>query len=146
MPTSQPMQPPTFTTAEGGPGLGEAHARVLIVDDEPAIGRALSRLLERDLHEVLVVGRAEDALQLLLSDRFDVILCDVTMPGMTGIELYERLASERPDVAERIVFLTGGTFTDAAEAFFRDSVRSVLVKPIDAAAVRALVQERARRR
>jgi CheY-like chemotaxis protein len=72
--------------------VGEAHARVLVVDDEPAIGRALARLLERDLHHVVVVGRGEDALHLLLSERFDVILCDVTMPEMTGIELYERLA------------------------------------------------------
>ena len=93
---------------------GNAQKRVLIVDDEVAIVRLLSESLESIASVVgeTVPGRALD---LILADPgFDAIVCDVMMPGMTGIDLHERVVRDRPDLASRFVFICGGTYTARA--------------------------------
>lgn len=120
------------------------HARrrgyVLVVDDEPLIGASARRLLSPE-HDVVVVHSGEAALCAVESPRaFDVVLCDLMMPGMTGIELHQRLAQSRPDVAERMVFVTGGAFTEAAEDFLdRVAVRR-MDKPFAPGALQAVVR------
>src|SRR5450631_1468720 len=90
---------------------------ILVVDDEPLIGASARRLLSAE-HDVVVVHSGEAALCALASPRsFDVVLCDLMMPGMTGIELHQALVRSRPELAERMVFVTGGAFTGAAEDF-----------------------------
>jgi CheY-like chemotaxis protein len=113
---------------------------VLVVDDEPLIGASARRLLSRE-HDVVVVQSAEAALGMLDSPRpFDVILCDLMMPGMTGIELHDRLASTRPDLAERMVFITGGALTGSAEAFLERMASRRMDKPFDPRAFQAVVR------
>ena len=81
--------------------------RVLVIDDEPSLARALCRLLNSE-YEVTYSTRATDALKRLHDgERFDAILCDVQMPGMTGLELYEQLTNEQPAQADRMMFLSG---------------------------------------
>ncbi len=80
--------------------------RVLVVDDEPQVGAVIQRALA--VHEVLVVEDAEEALRLLRGGaRFDVIICDMLMPGMTGPELLEHVRAELPRQAERFLFVSG---------------------------------------
>ncbi len=96
---------------------------VLVVDDEPMIGRVLEIALQRE-HDVTSVHSAESALTLLeRGDAFDVILCDLSMPGMGGREFYERLRSTRPEIAARIVFMSGGA-RSAEDARFLSSMAS----------------------
>jgi PAS domain S-box-containing protein len=91
-----------------------ARRRVLVVDDEAAIGRLVTRSLG-SLATVVTETTPARALDAILTDPgFDAIVCDVMMPGMTGIDLHERVARERPDVAARFVFITGGTYTARA--------------------------------
>src|SRR5262249_22508261 len=90
--------------------------RVLVVDDEPLVASAARRLLARS-HEVQVAHCGRSALLLIDTARFDAVLCDLMMPNMTGIELHARLSESRPELAERMVFLTGGVFDDEAERF-----------------------------
>ena len=114
-------------------------ARVLVVDDERAIGVSLARVLRA--HDLTCVTEAREALDLLLSgESFDVILCDLMMPTMSGMDLYEELARLRPQAAERMVFLSGGAFTQAAVAFLERVPNERIEKPFTAATVRALVQ------
>jgi CheY-like chemotaxis protein len=105
--------------------------RVLIVDDEPLIVQSLTRMLAS---RVTVVGESAGAraLELILGDpEFDVIVCDVMMPGMTGIELHERVAREKPERAGRFVFITGGTYTARARDYLERISNTRLDKPFD---------------
>jgi CheY-like chemotaxis protein len=114
--------------------------RVLVVDDEALVGRAVRRALAE--HDVVVETCARRALARLASDEpFGVILCDMMMPGMTGMELYAELAARRPRDAERVVFFTGGAFTPAARHFFDAVSNPRLEKPFDTNALRALVRQ-----
>ena len=112
-------------------------ARILVVDDEPLVGRAVQRILAP--HEVVACASGAAALAELSSGPFDVVLCDLMMPEMTGIELHARLAAEAPEVARRIVFLTGGAFTTGAREFLAQVPNACLEKPFDPAALRAAV-------
>jgi len=120
-------------------------ARVLVVDDEPLVGRAVARVLGHG-HEVTVATSGREALALIEAGRaFDLVLCDLMMPGMSGMELYETVAARAPEVVERFVFLTGGAFTIEAEAFLSSSRAERIIKPFDSAALRLLAAARARR-
>jgi CheY-like chemotaxis protein len=113
--------------------------RVLIVDDERLIATAVQRTLATE-HEVMIVERARLALeQLLGGSRFDLILCDLMMPDMTGIELYAELMRQHPDQASRMVFLTGGPSTNLARDFLARVPNAHIEKPFDSGRLRALV-------
>jgi signal transduction histidine kinase len=118
--------------------------RVLVVDDEPMIATAIKRALGLD-HDVLTTETAIAALERILDgDRFDIIVCDLMMPQMTGMELYHELVGRAPDQAERIVFLSGGAFTAAARAFLDNVPNQRLEKPFDTRQLLALVNDRIR--
>ncbi|HYV50152.1 MAG TPA: response regulator [Myxococcaceae bacterium] len=122
-----------------GPGATARRRRVLVVDDEVLVGRAIKRVLSRK-HEVTAIHDPNEALRLLeRGEAFDLILCDVMMPGLSGAELYERLNARSPSTAERMVFLTGGAFTSAARQFLDSIPNRRLEKPFDAVALEALV-------
>src|SRR6185436_3966064 len=90
---------------------------VLIVDDEPRVGLMLKRLLDRD-YTVTTVTNIADAQKLFAEGRaFDAILCDLMMPDGTGMDLHARLRQQGSPMAERMLFVTGGAFTPAAEEF-----------------------------
>jgi len=126
--------------AATAPAPTKRRRAVLIVDDEPAVGVALGRALRE--HDVTVVTSAQEALDLVVSKRsFDVILSDLMMPGMSGMDLYDELAGRCPQVVERMVFITGGAFTPAGIAFLERVPNLRLEKPFDAATVRTLVQQ-----
>lgn len=81
------------------------------------VGTTVRHALSPD-HEMTVVTRTEDAIGLVTSGtRVDLILCDLMMPQVTGMEVHERLTRSASDQAERMVFLTGGAFTPTAHAF-----------------------------
>lgn len=109
-----------------GHGGGERKPRVLIIDDEPSIRFALRRFFARigwDVSEAadgraalsLIMGTSSDAGGSVAAD-YDMVLSDVRMPGLSGIQLYERIKAERPDIIARLVFSTGDTSgTEIAE-------------------------------
>jgi two-component system, NtrC family, sensor kinase len=115
--------------------------RVLVVDDEPLVASAARRLLART-HDVVVAHDAHSALAMLEQGAFDAVLCDIMMPQMTGLELHAVLCTTRPDVAGRMIFLTGGVFDGRAERFLQDHARWCMGKPFDPGALLALVAER----
>ncbi|MFY0574518.1 response regulator [Cystobacter fuscus] len=93
---------------------------MLIVDDEPAIGTMMVRVLGRH-HEVKVVHSGREALELLCGDSgYDRVFCDLMMGDMTGMDLHAALARRRPEYLPRVIFMTGGAFTDRARAFLAE--------------------------
>src|SRR4051812_24171686 len=82
--------------------------RVLVVDDEPMVGSSIRRLLGRD-HEVVVVQSGKEAVaRIAAGERYDVVLCDLLMPEMTGMDVHADLHARDPELARRMVFLSGG--------------------------------------
>jgi CheY-like chemotaxis protein len=115
---------------------------ILVVDDEPALCATIQRMLARE-HDVAAVTRAQEALDLIASGRrFEVILCDLSMPDMSGMDLHARLQAIAPDQADNMAFMTGGAFTDSARAFLGRIRNPAIEKPFAAANLRRFVQER----
>jgi CheY-like chemotaxis protein len=126
---------PVPSTAEAG-----RRGRVLVVDDDVRVAESLRRVL-RDEHDVTMVHDAETALtHLRQSADYDVVLCDLMMPRMTGMDLHDRLAGIGSRLVERFVFLTGGAFTGAARQFLERVPNPRLEKPFDTAALREIVR------
>ena len=118
-----------------------AKLRVLFVDDEPMLGLAVQRLLGSE-HEVVREASSKAALdRLLRGEQFDAILCDLMMPEMTGMDLHARLLDARPDQAARMMFVTGGAFSPATEAFLEKVPNRRLQKPFDLEELRRQVLE-----
>ena len=116
-------------------------ARVLAVDDEPQVLRSIQRAL--GAHEVVVADCGRDALSRLATDQaFDVILCDLMMGDMTGMDLHAELHRRSTDLAARIVFMTGGVFTDGVRDFLAGVSNACIEKPFDLVALRAMVTAR----
>jgi PAS domain S-box-containing protein len=125
--------PPPAPAAEGRRG------RVAVVDDEPAIRRAAERLLG-DEHEVVSFEDGRSIADRIRSgERFDAILCDIVMPGMSGIELHHLLREVAPAQADAIIFITGGAFPEG-RAFLEGVANPVLEKPFDTPAVRRAIR------
>lgn len=123
--------------------------RILLIDDEPSIRRAYRRLLSP--HEVIAFD-ADDALNHTLvggDQRFDVVVCDLMMPGIDGVAIYKRFLEDSPYLASRTIFCTGGAFGERARQFVARTGRPVLEKPVSKDALvdaaRAMV-ERERKR
>jgi CheY-like chemotaxis protein len=116
-----------------------ARAHVLVVDDEPLVARAVKRVLHAQ-YDVTLASSADEALERLRSgERFDVVFCDLMMPGKSGMDLHRAVLAEAPAVADRFVFLTGGAFTPEADEYLRRSGAPHVTKPFDSAALRDLV-------
>lgn len=127
---------PTMTSGAAAP----PRMRVLVLDDEIVLANALGRTLEPDF-EVTVLTSSREALRRLREGaEFDAILCDLIMPGVTGIALYEELSRTRPALADRMVFMTGGTFTARARSFIAERPDRALEKPFEITALLAILE------
>ncbi|HEX5744676.1 MAG TPA: ATP-binding protein [Archangium sp.] len=106
--------------------------RLLIVDDEPLLARTLQMLLEPQ-HDVTVLHDAREALGHLRNGTpYDVILCDVMMAEMTGEQFYEEVSRTAPEQTFRIIFMTGGAFTQTARDFLARVPNARILKPFHA--------------
>ncbi|MEZ4319072.1 MAG: response regulator [Myxococcota bacterium] len=117
-------------------------ARILVVDDEEAILTAVKRALRT--HEVSVAANGDEALRKIKGESWDLVLCDLMMPGMTGIELHEKLSAEKNPVVKRIVFMTAGGFTSQVRRFLASVDNGVLHKPFDVKTLRWVVSQKLR--
>ena len=119
-----------------------ARGRVLIVDDEPALLDVL-RGVVAPLHEVVLASSGRAALDLLRENAtFDVVLCDLMMAGVDGVGLFDELCRMDRELADRVVFMTGGAFTQRVREFLARVPNPCLEKPFDAARVLDLIDER----
>jgi CheY-like chemotaxis protein len=117
-----------------------ARARVLVIDDEELMARAVQRLLGSE-HDIEATTDPTAAVaRVRAGERFDVILCDLMMPGMTGIDVHQAVAAIDAEQARRMVFMTGGAFGARAAAFLEQVDNPRIEKPVDRAALRALIR------
>lgn len=108
-----------------------SNRRLLVVDDDVLVARTLARQLSG--HHVEVVSSGQAALERLSKDKtsFDLVLCDLMMPDMTGMDVYEAVEERCPALAERFVFISGGGVTERSRKFLEAHADRVLPKPID---------------
>ena len=118
--------------------------RILVVDDEPLVGTVIQRSLLGH-HQVEFAPGARAALERLDSgERFDVVLTDLLMPEMSGMDLYREILRRDPGLAERTVFLTGGAFTPGAAEFLAREPVECVEKPFELEAIRAVIARKLR--
>jgi PAS domain S-box-containing protein len=144
LPSATPVQQAATPEVPVGDRARDARRlELLVVDDEIAIGRTLAIALA-DEFEVATVTSGRAALAILAGEpRFDVVLCDLMMPDVSGMDVHERIARERPELAKRFVFVTGGAFTERARRFVDEVGLPVIEKPFDLTKLPALLRERA---
>lgn len=117
-------------------------ARILVVDDEPDIRTLLRIALERvDGFEVVVVASGAEAIEAFGGGGFDVVLLDVMMPGMDGLETLERLRAQPGGDVVAVAFLTARAQIADVESYRAAGVADVLTKPFDPKALVARVHE-----
>jgi CheY-like chemotaxis protein len=114
---------------------------VLVVDDDDTVRSALALALAA--HDVVTAPDGCAALALIdARAEFDVVLCDVAMPAMSGVELWKELAVAHPQLLPRFVFMTGGSMRRSDRLFLGAAAVPVLYKPIAVDALRRIVDER----
>jgi signal transduction histidine kinase len=133
---------PTATAPLAPTPASSRRAKVLVVDDEPLVAAAVRRQLAGE-HDVEVVTSGADALaRVRRGERFDIVLCDLVMPGMTGVQLAAELERIAPAQAQALLFMTGGAFTESMKQFAEAHAGQLLQKPVDPEALRRRVQDR----
>jgi two-component system NtrC family sensor kinase len=110
------------------PALAPVRRRIMLIDDDDLVVELVRSAL--GAHNDLAIARdGRQALRLLREARFDVILCDLKMAGMSGSELYQALLDERPELLRQLLFISGDTSNPAAHDFLAQAGRPLLGKP-----------------
>jgi signal transduction histidine kinase len=108
-----------------------AKAKILAVDDEPMILQLVSRILAEEGYQVETAGSAASALKMIDTRRYSLILLDIKMPDMDGIQLYKCLQKMAPSLAKRVMFITGDVMGPETEAFLSRTKAPYATKPFD---------------
>jgi signal transduction histidine kinase/ActR/RegA family two-component response regulator len=117
--------------------------RLLAIDDEALLLKAYRRMLTAH-HDIETMLGSKEALRLFGQDRnFDVVLCDLQMPEMSGSELYEVVKKRWPDLARRFIFITGGACSQEARQFLESPDLISIHKPFQAAELLDLIESHA---
>ena len=147
LPRSGEVVPVSGVVASDGPLTNGESSRlkILVVDDEPEIRRGLNRFLGKK-HDVALSANGAEALQRIVAgERYDVVLCDVLMPEMTGIELSSELDRRFPEQSERVVFMTGGATSEPTRVFIEERQARVVSKPFTPREIESAVRAIGRR-
>jgi signal transduction histidine kinase len=132
LPTTEPAAARPSGERAPAPAPADGAARVLVIDDEPQVARALCAQLRRAGIQAEQVGDADSAATMLLGDApFDLVYCDLMMKGLTGMDLAARLAEAAPHRLAQVVFMTGGAFTPRAADFLEANPDCFVEKPFD---------------
>jgi CheY-like chemotaxis protein len=138
LPVAAEMAPAAIAPSEIP--MSARRGRILVIDDEPMVGAAVRRMLASK-HDVVATTSAREAInRIVRGERFDVILCDLMMPEVTGMDLHAELLHVARDQAERMVFMTGGAFTSKAREFLDSVTNTRIEKPFEIADIAAIIQ------
>lgn len=123
--------------SDAAPGTGR-RLRLLVVDDEVLVARAVRRVFDREFR-VDVALDGQTALEKLRKSDYDVVLCDVMMPGVSGLDVYRQVRSENEPLARRFVFATGGLFSQELSENVKRLSNMIVEKPFDPAELRRVI-------
>jgi CheY-like chemotaxis protein len=103
--------------------------RVLVIDDEEWILELVRQILEQDGFAVDTAQDGDAALAQVTQSTYELLVCDWKMPGLSGPQLYERIAESNPEAASRLMFMTGDVVSDSFQQFLRQHTKRCLSKP-----------------
>ncbi len=110
------------------PTYNGPNRRILLVDDEPNVRRSLMRMLRG--YQVITAATGREAIEALQTHAFDAVICDLVMPDLDGVDVYEALEASRPDLLDRVIYTSGGAYTPRAAAFVANREIRFVEKPI----------------
>lgn len=132
--------PPRDPAARPISGTTGRVLRVLVVDDEPLVAESIRLVLADEFDVTSMTDPAQALASLTSGNSYDVILCDVMMPKMNGVDLRNRVHAYDPELAARIVFMTGGILVEKIHQLLATVPNHVLAKPFDFASLRELIR------
>jgi two-component system, cell cycle sensor histidine kinase and response regulator CckA len=137
--SKETVEPPSRADLEPPASVAVVRRRILIVDDDRPVAAAIA--FELDVHDVVVAESGREALELLRREKnYDLILCDLMMPEVTGMDVYEAIRTSDPVMLERLVLMTGGAFTAQARRFVAEVDAPMIEKPFETGQLRELVE------
>ena len=110
----------------------------MVVDDEVLVARAVRRVFDKEFRVDIALD-GQSALEKLRESDYDVVLCDVMMPGVSGLEVYRQVRSENEALAGRFVFATGGLFSQELSDSVKRLSNMIVEKPFDPAELRRVI-------
>lgn len=130
---SKPLEPSLVETAAAG-------LNVLVVDDEESVLALLRRFLEVEGLKVSTASSGYEAAALIKTHDFDLVMCDLKMPGLGGKELYALIEKSRPQLVGRVIFVTGDAIDPELNKLLQEAKVALLPKPFSLESVRKLVR------
>lgn len=115
--------------------------RVLVVDDETYLLELMNRVLGGMYKSIHTVDNGRKALTMLLTENFDIIICDILMPDLSGIELFNQVIAAQPQLAERFIFITGNVIDSTTRSFLVNNHLKWLAKPFLPADIISAINE-----
>jgi two-component system NtrC family sensor kinase len=115
--------------------------RILVADDEPTVLELFARLLRQEGADVTAARDGTEAWDRMGECEFDLVIADLRMPNLSGQELYERVAEERPDLLRRFVFATGDLVRPETTSFLEGLPNRILTKPLEVETVRRVLSQ-----
>ena len=131
LPVSQPRASGEHAAMPHVQPMGNDTLRVLVVDDEASVRVSLQRYLAGKGHQVETTASGEDALVRLQGSKYDAVILDMRMPDLSGEQIYERLRSNDPSHAERVIFTTGDLVNEQMRRFLDGTGRPCVPKPFE---------------
>ena len=141
LPITAPQEIGATATRDNRPETEGRAVHMLLVDDENSITTVVQVLLQRNGYLVDIAENGQQALDLIGRQLYDLILCDIRMPGMSGLDFYERVQQAQPDLASRIIFMTGDSASPAIRLFLEKAELTCLDKPFDLKQLQVLVAD-----
>jgi PAS domain S-box-containing protein len=141
---SLPAAAPAPILSSGLPvpaAAAEGRPRILLIDDEPMVLKALARSLRETGPVAVARGGHAALIELARGAQFDVVVCDLMMPEMDGPATYEAIVAARPGLKRRFVFCSGGVFTPRAREFLSTAVSPLVTKPVAKDALERAIAE-----
>jgi signal transduction histidine kinase/CheY-like chemotaxis protein len=139
--TNPPSSPTPHSTQGPRPPAPGGALKILAVDDESSVLAFLTRALSD--HHLTTETNPHAALERILRGEDELILCDLMMPEMTGIDLYEQVKRHDPELAQRMIFMTAGVFTEETSILAEQQITGGWIeKPIRVADLELLIAER----
>ena len=114
--------------------------RILVVEDDEVLGRVCAAVLTAEGFEVDTATTGQIALDRLTGDSYALCLVDIRMPGMGGMELFRHIEQGRPELADRVVFITGDATDTGIQTFLEQTRRPCLIKPFTVRELRAVAR------